>query len=689
MTAWSEPQTSAARDLPELAAPTAGSYRLDPAAVLADGAPAEHSALAAVAARDAAVIACLEAMARGEFTQAPGGPDGLSAAVRGLARVLAARGVAPTQPSPSIAPPSIPLSSPEPLPRAAGTGVVEDLLGRVGAAVHGVAALQRHAARAGEAQTQALTEIDRRSARLAETLATTLRQVQDSTDSASTLQATVGTEMGNVTAAIRSELAGLAEQLDAKARDARAVLQEIEDIGKGINLLALNATIEAAHAGEMGKGFAVVASEVRALAKRTMDGAREAARKIDLSAVQQGMTGTVDRAEALLGQVNGRVSESLGQLHQLFGAMGNELAVIRDNNAVIAEALGIARDTSDRMIGKGSWCAGLADGLDAALAARPADAAAVDRLVARDHLAADAAYDRLDDIRRRGSLRVAIEPAFVGLSFRSRPGEKLRGLDVDYAAAFARWLGVACEFVEHPWDRCTELLELGRAPGEPPADLVWSALPPNAAYAGVAFSEAYSYLNYVLARRKGNAAIRGLADLEGKVLGCINDPGAFATLEAAGLRWGANAKAPGGKVQLANLIAYTDQSRIHDCLAEGAVDAFAVDQPIYYWAAAGEDSPWRDRIEVIPGNLATAPWYYTVGVAARPSSYRLLRQVNRFIAEFLKTPERAEIERSWQGQPVSGDGSYRTEPGNLIGETELGELYAAHCAAYGLAPQAD
>ena len=684
MTAWSEPQTSAAPDLPELAAPMAGNYRLDPAAVLEDGAPAEHPKLAAIAARDAAVIACLEAMAQGDFTQAPGGSDSLSAAVRELAQALAAHSAAPVPLAPPIAP-----SLPEPLPRPAGPGIAGDLLGRVGAAVHGVAALQRHAARAGETQTQALTEIDLRSVRLAETLATTLRQVQDSTDSASSLQAEVGTEMGNVTAAIRSELDGLAAQLDAKARDARAVLQEIEDIGKGINLLALNATIEAAHAGEMGKGFAVVANEVRALAKRTMDGAREAGRKIDLSEVQQGMSGTVDRAEGLLGQVNGRVSESLGQLHQLFGAMGNELAVIRDNNTVIAEALGIARDTSARMIGNGRWSAGLAEGIDTALAARPADAAAIDRLVARDHLAADAAYDRLDDIRRRGSLRVAIEPAFVGLSFRGKPGETLRGLDVDYAAAFARWLGVACEFVEHPWDRCTELLELGRAPGEPPADLVWSALPPNAAYAGIAFSEAYSYLHYVLARRKGDGSMRGLADLEGKVLGCINDPGAFATLEAAGLRWGANAKLPGGKVQLANLIAYTDQSRIHDCLADGAVDAFAVDQPIYYWAAAGEDSPWRDRIEVIPGNLAPAPWYYTVGVAARPSSHRLLRAVNRFLAEFLKTPERAEIERMWQGQPVAGEGSYRGEPGNLQGEAELGDLYAAHCAAHGIAPQAD
>jgi hypothetical protein len=34
-------------------------------------------------------------------------------------------------------------------------------------------------------------------------------------------------------------------------------------------------------------------------------------------------------------------------------------------------------------------------------------------------------------------------------------------------------------------------------------------------------------------------------------------------------------------VRLANLIAYGDQSRIHDALADRAVDAIAVDHPIY------------------------------------------------------------------------------------------------------------
>ena len=157
----------------------------------------------------------------------------------------------------------------------------------------------------------------------------------------------------------------------------------------------------------------------------------------------------------------------------------------------------------------------------------------------------------------------------------------------------------------------------------------------------------------------------GVGDLEGKVLGCINDPAAFATLEAAGLRWAANMDKPGGKVNLANLIAYTDQSRIHDCLAERAVDAFAVDKPIYHWACTGADSPWHGKIECLPVDLAPEPWYYAVGVADDPSSHALLQAVNQFIAWFKTQPERAEIERRWQGEIVSGRMTYRDEPGSL------------------------
>jgi ABC-type amino acid transport substrate-binding protein len=543
-------------------------------------------------------------------------------------------------------------------------------------AARGSAALGHlgHAIQRGlEAQGQTLTEIEDRNGRMRAALDQSAGQVAVSVTTAAELREALAAEMRATVAEIRRELNASVAAIEEKAKGAGKVLREIEGIAHSINLLALNAKIEAVHAGEHGKGFAVVAQEVRQLAQRTMEGTKEAARSIDLGEIERQVSGAAQRADERLEKLSNELTRFLDRMSESFQAMQANIGSLQDNNRVIGEATPQLAGRNAELLDKAAWTTELGGSL--AAAARAADAqGALRAVLSRNALPAVANYDRLADIRARGTIRVAIEPAFIGLSFRLRPGAPLMGLDVDYATAFARHLGVKPEFIEHPWDRCTELLHLGAAPGQPAADVVWSALPPNAAYRGTAFSEAYTYLHYILARRAGDNSIRGLHDLEGKVLGCINDPGAFATLEAAGLRWAANAAKPGGKVRLANLIAYSDQARIHDCLVEGSVEAFAVDQPIYYWAAAGAESRWRGKIEILPGNLAADPWYYAAAVAAEPKNLSLLSAINGFIRAFRDQPERAEIERKWQGQAFTGQGGYRTEPGDLIGEDELRKM---------------
>ncbi|MGQ0456621.1 MAG: methyl-accepting chemotaxis protein [Hyphomicrobium sp.] len=567
------------------------------------------------------------------------------------------------------------MSHPATSPRAAPLASTDDpsaltqLCGDAAVIIDGLVSLQSHALRASATTLRSIAEIDERSKLLDSALDEAGQHSRQSKSAADALEAALAADIAAIVKEIRDSLSKISAELEAKAKTAANVLGEIGEIGSAITVLSMNAAIEAAHAGEHGRGFRVVAQEVRSLAQRTMAEARSASASIDLTTVQHGIEESVVASNALLDELVLHVGSSLTQLRALTDDTRDQLSHIGENNRVIKEAVGESAAAAERINEKVAWSQTLAQSFLQATAECALDR--VGALVDENLLSREDGSDRLEQILERRSVRIAIEPAFVGLSFKPKPSDPMRGLDVDYATAFARWLGVRCDFIPHPWDRCVELLDFGRVNGEPPTDLVWSALPPSESYDGVAFSEPYTHLEYVLARRCGNSRVRSIKDLDGQVLGCINDPAAFATLEAAGVRWRGNARKPGGRVTLANLIAYSDQSRIHDALASNLVDAFAVDRPIFHWACTAAESRWRGRIEILPGNLAAHPWHYAVGVKAKPQSLRLLAKVNEFIRWFASRPERAQIERTWQGQPIASTRSYRDEGAHLIGEDEL------------------
>lgn len=535
-----------------------------------------------------------------------------------------------------------------------------------------IAHLIRHGMNAETAHAAHLGEVEARIGAMTLEIEQGQRRMLNGSEEAHALRQQAEATLAATAGDIDAGLAELEATLSAKVARIGEVVKVLEKIGRDLDLLALNAAIQAASAGEQGRAFAVVADNIRALAGDTVANAKSASQLLNFADFQQGLQGFRQESAASVARSNQETGAAFTRIEETFAGLRDALATLDEHGRVISAMHTLNQSTFDRQRLKLEWAERLCLDLGG-LEKQPHDniVPVLDRLLDKEGLTADAGYDRLADIRQRGRLRVAIEPAFKGLSFRLQPGAPLRGLDVDYARAFAKHLGVAVDFVEHPWDQCTELLQAGRRPGEPAADLVWSALPPNAAYKGVAFSESYTYLNYVLARRHGDTRIDGVASLEGKVLGCINDPAAFAALEAAGLRWSKHTRKEPGTVRLANLIGYSDQGVIHDALANGTVDAFAVDHPIFAWACYGQDSPWRGRIEILPEPLSRQPWFYAVGVADDPSSCRLLQEVNRFIAGFTKSREREQIEKNWQFGVIRGTGSYRHEPGKLRGEDAL------------------
>lgn len=543
--------------------------------------------------------------------------------------------------------------------------------------------------RALEAQESFLSEVSQRANKLDDELNQAKDHLNRSNSTVHTMQSLMDDEVHQVNETLNGTLGQISSALEAKASSVTSVLNGIEDIGKGINLLALNASIEAARAGEQGRGFAVVADEVRRLASVTMERVQEAASQLDFTSVNDELNQVRVSNMTRLSEFVETIQHSSSQLTTLFQSIEQQISTVMENTGVIFETLELSSGAMERINDKSRHISSVAgemtqglDKIDLISGEIGQAVNAFDRISQKLYLVPDPGHDQLDDILQRGTLRVAIEPNFVGLSFRERLGEPLKGLDVDYAQAFADYLGVKCEFIEAPWDMCTELLSAGKSFGEPPADIVISALPPSAEYGNVAYSNAYTYLHFVLARRKGDNRIRTLDDLNGKVLGVINDPAAIQVLEDNSLRWSANAKKPGGKITLENLIAYSDQSRIHNCLADGIVDAFGVDLPIYYWACENPESPWYGKIEILPGHAELQPFYYTMAVSASASGYRLLAQANRFIDWFSHRPERNQIEQRWQGKPVQGSAGYKDEPGNLNGEAELELMYQKHCAKF-------
>lgn len=427
------------------------------------------------------------------------------------------------------------------------------------------------------------------------------------------------------------------------------VIDSIEQVARQINIVALNASIEAARAGEQGRGFAVVAAEVRMLAQRALDASVQARAGLDFTPLQERLDGLSNRAA----QESGALTEAIGQaLHELqgnFHAIAEDLDLATQHNRVVAETLPVLAQRLQTVEARLGQVSDLDDATTKALDGTALTSDSLWQVLAQRHLDWPAEGDAVQAIRERGRLRVAVEPSFIGLSFRLRSGTPLRGLDADYARAFAEHLGVPVEFVETSWDQCLGLPYFGRHAGERPVDLVWSALPPVPDFVGLAYSEPYTNHPMVLARRRGDTSVNGLRSLAGRVLGCGYDPGAFEALEAAGVRWQSNRDKPGGQVQLGSLIAYPDPRRIYDAVADGRVDAFFVERPIFHWAANAQDSPWSQRLEIMPNGLIDDVVPYVAAAADTPWGRSLIDEVNDFLAAFQGTPQQRAIEKQWQG----------------------------------------
>ena len=68
---------------------------------------------------------------------------------------------------------------------------------------------------------------------------------------------------------------------------------------------------------------------------------------------------------------------------------------------------------------------------------------------------------RLDDIIKRGTLRVGMTGDYLPFTYLDKTTSKFRGFDVDMAKALGKALGVKVEFVHTAWPQLTKDFEAG------------------------------------------------------------------------------------------------------------------------------------------------------------------------------------------------------------------------------------
>ena len=124
--------------------------------------------------------------------------------------------------------------------------------------------------------------------------------------------------------------------------------------------------------------------------------------------------------------------------------------------------------------------------------------------------ASSAPADRLEEIRQRGTLIVALEGAWSPWCYHDDT-DTLVGYDVEVSRAIAQQLGVEPEYVEGEWDGLFAGLEAGRY------DIVCNGVEVTEERAkSYDFSEPYAYIHTALAVRSDNTDITSFEDLAGK-----------------------------------------------------------------------------------------------------------------------------------------------------------------------------
>jgi len=232
--------------------------------------------------------------------------------------------------------------------------------------------------------------------------------------------------------------------------------------------------------------------------------------------------------------------------------------------------------------------------------------------------------DQLDDIKKSGKIRIAID---LGVPPYGMTDDKMQpaGLDVETAKALAKDWGVELVHVSTTGAGRIPALQTGKA------DLVISTLSITPERAKVIdFSKGYAVLRTVIAAPK-NIALKSMADLDGKTVGTVRGTTHDTQLTKEG---------PKGM----KLVRYEDDATEAQAFLSGQVDIFSTAEMIV--PQLDKKNPARQvEIKFILDN-------FKLCVGVKKGEQRLLDEVNKWVLANIKNGKLNALNQKYFGSDL-------------------------------------
>jgi His/Glu/Gln/Arg/opine family amino acid ABC transporter permease subunit len=248
-----------------------------------------------------------------------------------------------------------------------------------------------------------------------------------------------------------------------------------------------------------------------------------------------------------------------------------------------------------------------------------------------------AGQDTLDEIRRRGELRIGTDATYP--PFEQKVGDRYEGFDIDLGGAIARRLGVKAVWTNISFDGIFAALV------RKTYDIVISTvvITPERQKV-VAFSEPYYRAGQIIAVKKEDSSIHGPQDLKGKrVAAQLNTTGQFAVEKIGGV----------------DLRKYNSTDLALLDVANGRVDAAVADLPAVQ-AMIKQGFPTLKTV----GDVFTDEHY---AVVLRKEDTALREAINAALRDIKATGEYDRLHRRWLAAPGEDEGSASGADGGALG----------------------